>query len=68
MCQMKVVIDKNGLMEKLMDEVTKLEVTPEGVIISTFFESDKMIPGAHVKIIDFMKTTVTLGQKNIQEN
>jgi predicted RNA-binding protein len=63
MCQMKVVIDKNGTTEKLMDEVTRLEVTPEGIVLSTFFENDKVIPGVHVKMIDFMKTTVTLGQK-----
>ncbi len=63
MCQMKVVMDKNGITEKLMDEVTRLEVTPEGIILSTFFESDKIIQGAQVKMIDFMKTTVTLGEK-----
>ncbi len=67
MCQMNVVLDKNGETEKLLDEVTKLEVTPEGVVLSTFFESDKLIPRATVKEIDFIKTTVTLSQQNNQE-
>ncbi len=66
MCQMNVVLDKNGRPEKVMDEVTKLEVTPEGVVLSSFFDSDKLIPGANVKEIDFIKTTVTLGQKEGQ--
>ena len=67
MCQMNVVMDNNGQTEKLLDEVTKLEVTPEGIVLSTFFESDKLIPGASIKEIDFTKTTVTLSKKNSQE-
>ena len=65
MCQMSVVMDKDGQIEKVMDEVTRLEVTPEGVLLSTFFEADKLMPGTNIKNIDFMNTTVTLGQENV---
>lgn len=62
MCQMSVVMDKNGDTEKILDEVTRLEVTKDGIVLSTFFEDDKLVPNAQIKTIDFMKTTVTLGK------
>ena len=60
MCQMSVVMDKNGLQEKVLDEVTRLEFSPDGVLLSTFFDEPKLIPGVGVKEIDFIATTVTL--------
>ena len=38
MCQMNVVLDQDGEQEKIMDNVTHLQVTGEGVLVSTFFE------------------------------
>lgn len=60
MCQMNVLIEKGGGLEKVMDEVTRLEVTDDGVLLSTFFSKPKLIPGCRIKNIDFMGTSVTL--------
>lgn len=62
MCQMNVLIEKDGSLEKVMDEVTKLEVTDDGVLLSTFFSKPTLIEGCRVKNIDFMGTSVTLQQ------
>jgi predicted RNA-binding protein len=67
MCQMSVILDNNGRQEKVMDEVTRLEVTSEGVVLSTFFDEPKLVPGAQVREIDFMKTTVFLSPAEIGE-
>ncbi len=61
MCQMSVILENKDRQEKVMDEVTRLEVTSEGVILSTFFEEPKLLPGVQVREIDFMKTTIFLG-------
>ena len=37
MCQMNVVLEHDGQQEKVMDNVTSLEVTGEGVVVSAFF-------------------------------
>ena len=37
MCQMNVVLKNNGGQEKIMENVTHLEVTTEGVLVSAFF-------------------------------
>ena len=67
MCQMIVKMDNAGQQEKVMDEVTMLEVTSEGVILSTFFDDPKLVAGARVKKIDFMSSTVTLTPTNSME-
>ena len=67
MCQMSVMMENEGQQEKVMDEVTKLEVTPEGVILSTFFDEPKLVLGVQVKKIDFMSSTVTLTAMNNME-
>lgn len=63
MCQMSVVLDNNGEHEKIMDNVTHLEVTGEGVLVSTLFEEPKLVKSAWVKNIDFLGGTVTLDNK-----
>jgi predicted RNA-binding protein len=65
MCQMNVVLKKNGGQEKIMENVTHLEVTGEGVLVSTFFEDPKLVKSAWVKSIDFLGGTVTLDKKAI---
>jgi predicted RNA-binding protein len=64
---MSVMMDNEGQQEKVMDEVTQLEVTSEGVILSTFFDEPKLVPGVQVKKIDFMSSTVTLTAINSTE-
>ncbi len=60
MCQVSVVVDRNGEQEKVMENVTQLTMEPEGVMISTFFEEPKLIADAKLTKIDFLNGTVTL--------
>jgi predicted RNA-binding protein len=64
MCQMNVVFKHDGEQETIMENVTHLEVTGEGVLVSTFFEEPKMVKSAWVKNIDFLGGTVTLDSKS----
>ena len=63
MCQMNVFFEQDGKQEKVLENATLLEVTPEGVRVSTFFEEPKMVAESHVSKIDFLKGTVIL-EKN----
>lgn len=60
---MNVVLDHDGEQEKIMDNVTGLEVTEEGVLVSTLFEEPKLVKSAWVKNIDFLSGKVTLNSK-----
>ncbi len=64
MCQMKVMLDKEGQKELVMEDVARLEVVEGGIEISTLFEEPKLIPDVAVKMIDFLSGTATLQQKN----
>ena len=63
MCQMNVVLEHDGEQEKIMDNATHLEVTDEGVVVSTLFEEPKLVKSAWIKNIDFQGCTVTLNNK-----
>jgi predicted RNA-binding protein len=63
MCQMNVVLEQDGGQEKIMENVTRLEVSDEGVLVSTFFEEPRLVKSAWVKNIDFLGGTVTLDTK-----
>lgn len=60
MCQMSVLFEHDGQQEKVMENVSLLEVMPEGIKISTLFEEPKLLKDAQLKKIDFMGGTVTL--------
>lgn len=62
MCQMSVVIAQEGGEEKLMDNVTSLEVTQDGVVLSTFFEEPKSVSDVVITRIDFLGGKVILGR------
>lgn len=64
---MNVVLDHDGEQERIMDNVTQLEVTDEGVRVSTFFEEPKLVKSAWVKNIDFLSGLVTLKSKASQD-
>ena len=68
MCQMKVVLDQDDGQEKIMENVTHLEVTAEGVLVSAFFEEPKLVKSAWVKNIDFLGGTVTLDKKTMKHD
>ncbi len=65
MCQMSIMLEKDNQQEKIMDNVSLLEVTDAGIMISTLFEEPKVIPNATLKKIDFLDGIVTLVQKEI---
>lgn len=54
MCQMTVLLESNGQSEVIMENVTRLEVTPEGIRVSTMFEEPRLVSGGQVKTIDFL--------------
>ena len=68
MCQMNVVLEHDGEQEKIMDNVTHLEVTGEGVLVCTLFEEPKLVKSAWVKNIDFLGRTVTLDNKVLKHD
>ena len=68
MCQMNVVLEHDGEQEKIMDNATHLEVTGEGVVVSTLFEEPKLVKSAWVKNIDFQGGTVTLDNKVLKHD
>ncbi len=65
MCQMKVMLDKEGQQKLVMEDVTKLEVTEDGVRVSTFFEEPKTVSGAAVNTIDFTSGILILQSKPV---
>jgi predicted RNA-binding protein len=60
---MTVVLDHDGEQEKIMNNVTLLEVTDEGVLVSTLFEEPTLVKSAWVKNIDFLNGRVTLNSR-----
>ncbi len=63
MCQMKIMQDKDGQQELVMEDVANLEVVEEGIRISTLFEEPKLIPGVAIKTIDFLSGKTMLQAK-----
>lgn len=63
MCQMRVVLEKEGGQETILENVSLLEVTEEGVSVSALFEAPRLVPQAMVTRIDFMSGTVTLAAR-----
>ena len=62
MCQMSIMLEKDGQKEKVMDNVAKLKVTDAGVQINALFESPLLLTGARLTEIDFLDGVVTLIQ------
>ena len=60
MCQISVVAERNGEQEKLMDNVTGLEVIRGGVRLTTFFEEPIMVDDVAISHIDFLGGKVVL--------
>jgi predicted RNA-binding protein len=63
MCQMKIMQEKDGQQELVMEDVSQLEVVEEGIRISTLFEEPKLIPGVTIKTIDFLSGKTMLQAK-----
>lgn len=62
MCQISVVMEKDGSEELVMEDVTNLVVEADGLKISTLFEGFKSFPQVNIRSIDFMAGKVFLEQ------
>ena len=60
MCEIRVVMDHDGAEELMMENVTKLDVLEDALVITSLFEGTKEIPGASVRSIDFLAGKVYL--------
>ena len=60
MCQLNVVMEREGKQETLMEGVTGLEVTELGIILRTYFEEPMTVNQASIKSIDFLGGSVVL--------
>jgi predicted RNA-binding protein len=65
MCQMRVIMETTAGKEQIMEEVTGLEITPEGIMLTSLFDDPRLVPDSTVKKIDFMATLVTLGPRGV---
>jgi predicted RNA-binding protein len=63
MCQISVVVAQDGGEEKLMDNVTRLDVNQDGVVLTTFFEEPLTVPDVVITRIDFLGGKVVLGRR-----
>jgi len=63
MCQTSVVLDRNGEQEKIMENITSLELLADGVRIAALFEEPREITSVRLARIDFMSGTVILVEK-----
>ena len=64
---MNVVLDHDGEEESIMSNVTLLEITDDGVLVSTLFEEPKLVKSARVKNIDFLSGKVTLNSRTSKD-
>ena len=60
MCQISVVVEKSGDQENVMDNVTSLQVTENGVVLTTFFEEPLSVENVVISQIDFLGGKVIL--------
>ena len=63
MCQMSIVLEQDGKEAVVAENASLLEVSADGLRISTLFEEPQFIPGAVVRAIDFLNGRVTVIRK-----
>ncbi len=64
MCQMSVLQEKGEQIEIVMENASLLEVTDDGVKVSSLFDPPRTINGVRVAKIDFMNGKVFLENTN----
>ncbi len=67
MCQISAVLEEDGREEILMEGVTGLEVTPDGILLTTFFEEPRKVEGVEIQRIDFLGGRLVLARGPAQE-
>lgn len=60
MCQINVVVEREGQQESIMESVTGLDITADGIVLTTFFEDPLVVPDVHIQSIDFLGGSVVL--------
>ena len=60
MCQISVVVERDGVEELVMEDVTNLVVDSNSLEISTLFEGPKSLEHVAIQSIDFMAGKVLL--------
>jgi predicted RNA-binding protein len=63
MCEIRVVIEQDGVEEVLMENVTKLDVLDNSVAIMSLFEAPREIKGTTIRNIDFLAGKVFLQKR-----
>ena len=58
MCQMRVIMETASGPEQIMEDVTGLEVTAEGIRLASMFNESRLIPGSAVKKRRFFQICV----------
>ena len=63
MCQTKIVMELGNQQSIVAENASILEVSPEGISISTLFEPPKFFKDVEIRKIDFMDGKVYLMEK-----
>ena len=63
MCDFRVVLQQSGNEEVIMENVTQLQVEPDGIAVSSLFEGPRTVPAALVRSIDFLAGKVYLEKR-----
>lgn len=64
MCEIRVVMEQDGVEELLMQNVTKLEVHAHSVAITSLFEGSQEIQNSAIRNIDFLAGKVFLQKQS----
>lgn len=64
MCEIRVVLEQDGVEELLMQNVTRLEVLESSVAITSLFEGSREIPNSVIRNIDFLAGKVFLQKRS----
>lgn len=60
MCQMRVVMEKDGKEELLLENVTRIDIHDKRVAVTTLFEGEREIPDTVIQRLDFLSGKVFL--------
>jgi predicted RNA-binding protein len=60
---MRVVVEKDGEEEVMLENVTRLDMLEHGIAVATLFEGSRELAGAALRRIDFLggKVYLSLG-------
>lgn len=64
MCQLKAVVERQGSRETVMESVTTVDVTRDGVILSTYFEEPLTLRGVRIRSVDLLNGAILLIEQN----